>query len=99
MLKHIAQCFPYVVFCPRVFQISQGPLFVPGVWGPYLSAMVPDLWLNEGGQSATGRLEALKKMIKVGKVVQVDHELRRKKHSVFLRLHFHQREYTALMND
>nr|XP_023865947.1 FGGY carbohydrate kinase domain-containing protein-like [Salvelinus alpinus] len=36
--------------------ISQGPLIVPGVWTPYLSAMVPDLWLNEGGQSATGRL-------------------------------------------
>lgn len=36
--------------------ISQKPLFVPGVWGPCLSAMVPDLWLNEGGQSATGRL-------------------------------------------
>ncbi|XP_061926072.1 FGGY carbohydrate kinase domain-containing protein isoform X4 [Entelurus aequoreus] len=27
-----------------------------GVWGPCLSAMVPHLWLNEGGQSATGRL-------------------------------------------
>ncbi|XP_055740169.1 FGGY carbohydrate kinase domain-containing protein-like, partial [Salvelinus fontinalis] len=36
--------------------ISQGPLIVPGVWRPYLSAMVPDLWLNEGVQSATGRL-------------------------------------------
>ncbi|XP_056149938.1 FGGY carbohydrate kinase domain-containing protein isoform X2 [Lampris incognitus] len=36
--------------------ISQQPLFVPGVWGPYLSAMVPGFWLNEGGQSATGRL-------------------------------------------
>uniref|UniRef100_A0A8C6TVQ5 FGGY carbohydrate kinase domain containing n=1 Tax=Neogobius melanostomus TaxID=47308 RepID=A0A8C6TVQ5_9GOBI len=36
--------------------ISQKPLFVPGVWGPCLSAMVPDFWLNEGGQSATGRL-------------------------------------------
>ncbi|XP_032420568.1 FGGY carbohydrate kinase domain-containing protein [Xiphophorus hellerii] len=36
--------------------ISEQPRFVPGVWGPYLSAMVPDLWLNEGGQSATGRL-------------------------------------------
>jgi D-ribulokinase len=30
------------------------PVFVPGVWGPYLSAMVPGQWLNEGGQSTAG---------------------------------------------
>jgi D-ribulokinase len=30
------------------------PAFVPGIWGPYYSAMVPGLWLNEGGQSAAG---------------------------------------------
>ena len=33
---------------------SAEPLFVPGVWGPYYAAMVPGLWLNEGGQSAAG---------------------------------------------
>ncbi len=35
---------------------SKKPLFVKGVWGPYYGAMVPGLWLNEGGQSATGSL-------------------------------------------
>jgi D-ribulokinase len=30
------------------------PCFVPGVWGPYQSGMVPGFWLNEGGQSAAG---------------------------------------------
>ena len=28
----------------------------PAIWGPYYSAMVPGLWLTEGGQSATGAL-------------------------------------------
>ncbi len=36
--------------------VSRQALFVPGVWGPYFSAMVPGLWLTEGGQSATGAL-------------------------------------------
>ncbi|WP_068112777.1 FGGY-family carbohydrate kinase [Tropicimonas marinistellae] len=33
---------------------TRDPVFVPGVWGPYYSSMVPGTWLNEGGQSAAG---------------------------------------------
>ena len=36
--------------------VSPSPRFIPGIWGPYFSAMVPDRWLTEGGQSATGSL-------------------------------------------
>ncbi|MEQ9459965.1 MAG: FGGY-family carbohydrate kinase [Phycisphaeraceae bacterium] len=36
--------------------ISDQPRFVEGIWGPYYSAMIPQMWLNEGGQSATGAL-------------------------------------------
>jgi FGGY-family pentulose kinase len=56
--------------------VSKEPVFVPGVWGPYFSAMVPGLWLTEGGQSATGAL--------------IDHTLR--SHAVFASLEARARE-------
>lgn len=36
--------------------ISASPKFVPGVWGPYYSSMVPHFWSSEGGQSVAGKL-------------------------------------------
>lgn len=36
--------------------VNEKKLFVNGVWGPYFNAMVPGLWLSEGGQSVTGKL-------------------------------------------
>ncbi len=36
--------------------VAREARFVPGVWGPYFSAMIPGMWLTEGGQSATGAL-------------------------------------------
>jgi D-ribulokinase len=37
-----------------IMATTSEPCFVPGVWGPYFSGMVPGYWLNEGGQSAAG---------------------------------------------
>src|SRR3984957_19730884 len=34
--------------------VSDTPRFIPGVWGPYYSALTPGQWLAEGGQSAFG---------------------------------------------
>ncbi len=36
--------------------VSRTPRYIPGIWGPYYGAMVPGMWLTEGGQSATGSL-------------------------------------------
>lgn len=48
-------CLAYVFGTSSCTMTStREPVFVPGVWGPYYSAMVPNLWLNEGGQSAAG---------------------------------------------
>ncbi|KAK4457502.1 Nup93/Nic96-domain-containing protein [Cladorrhinum samala] len=36
--------------------MSKEPVFVPGVWGPYRDVLIPEFWMAEGGQSATGEL-------------------------------------------
>ena len=39
-----------------VMALSPDPRPICGVWGPYQGAVLPDAWLNEAGQSATGAL-------------------------------------------
>jgi FGGY-family pentulose kinase len=39
-----------------VMAFGRAPRMAPGVWGPYLGAVLPDLWMIEGGQSASGAL-------------------------------------------
>ncbi|KAF8937042.1 hypothetical protein EDD21DRAFT_443514 [Dissophora ornata] len=36
--------------------MSDKPIFVTGVWGPFHGVMLPDMWVAEGGQSSTGQL-------------------------------------------
>ncbi len=49
------------------------PTFMPGVWGPYYSAMAPGLWLNEGGQSAAGA--AIDRLIAMHPAAQMARDL------------------------
>lgn len=39
-----------------VMTLSPHMRFINGVWGPYFGVAMPGLWMNEGGQSATGAL-------------------------------------------
>ncbi|HZP82330.1 MAG TPA: FGGY family pentulose kinase, partial [Chthonomonadaceae bacterium] len=34
--------------------VSREPKYITGIWGPYYGAMVPGMWLTEGGQSSAG---------------------------------------------
>lgn len=39
-----------------VLQVSENPVFVPGVWGPHQHALIPNWHVTEGGQTITGKL-------------------------------------------
>ncbi len=39
-----------------LMQFSRTPRPIPGIWGPHRDAVLPGLWLREGGQSASGAL-------------------------------------------
>ncbi|CAN7606064.1 FGGY-family carbohydrate kinase [Rhizobium sp. LjRoot254] len=39
-----------------VMRFSKEPQFIKSFWGPYRDAVLPDWWVIEGGQSATGAL-------------------------------------------
>ncbi|XP_010259786.1 PREDICTED: FGGY carbohydrate kinase domain-containing protein-like isoform X1 [Nelumbo nucifera] len=54
-----AICHRMVLVCGTFtchMAISRNKVSIPGLWGPYWSALVPEFWLTEGGQSATGAL-------------------------------------------
>ncbi|MGH6762584.1 MAG: FGGY-family carbohydrate kinase [Phyllobacterium sp.] len=52
---HVASRMAYVFGTSACTMASSvEPVYIPGVWGPYYSAMVPGFWLSEGGQSSAG---------------------------------------------
>ncbi|KAI9695253.1 MAG: hypothetical protein M1820_008772 [Bogoriella megaspora] len=58
--NHVSQAFTRLAAVAGTstchIAMSPKPVFVNGVWGPYRDPLLPDYWLAEGGQSATGEL-------------------------------------------
>ena len=40
----------------KQLQLQNEPIKIFGIWGPYDSAILNDMWLHEGGQSSVGSL-------------------------------------------
>ncbi|KAL9055085.1 MAG: hypothetical protein Q9162_003755 [Coniocarpon cinnabarinum] len=58
--NHVSQAFTRLAAVAGTstchIAMSAQPHFVPGVWGPYKNVLIPEYWLAEGGQSATGEM-------------------------------------------
>lgn len=58
--NHVSQAFTRLAAVAGTstchLAMSDKPVFVNGVWGPYRDVLLPDYWMAEGGQSATGEL-------------------------------------------
>jgi ribulose kinase len=39
--------------------MSKEAIFVPGIWGPFYSSILPGLWDTEGGQRAAGKVVSI----------------------------------------
>jgi len=62
--------------------VSREANYIPGVWGPYFGAMVPGMWLSEGGQSTAG--SAIDHVIAShANAPQLQAEAKRKKKTVY----------------
>ena len=44
--------------------MSKEAIFVPGIWGPFYSSILPGLWDTEGGQSAAGKVVSITNLSK-----------------------------------
>ena len=58
--NHVSQAFTRLAAVAGTstchLAMSEKPHFVQGVWGPYRDVLLPNYWMAEGGQSATGEL-------------------------------------------
>lgn len=70
--NHVSQAFTRLAAVAGTstchLAMSEKPVFVDGVWGPYRDVLIPNYWMAEGGQSATGEL--LKHVIETHPAIQ-----------------------------
>lgn len=64
-IKNFSNCFDFRKFMYLALicgtstchmSLTEKPCWANGIWGPYKSAVIPNYFLNEGGQSCTGAL-------------------------------------------